>query len=128
MRSVKSHKARSRLRGAVHDFASVERAPKTIALRAYLIGSDQCEIGAITVTAYAPVLAACRELVKAGYDPSTPLEVYRGYTLALRVRSIGAGASLTVEDDKIGRPRFAKFRVRITGAATPMRNRDGGGR
>jgi hypothetical protein len=37
----------------------------------------------------AVVCALCRRLVEAGHDPATPLEIYRGATLALRVRSIG---------------------------------------
>ena len=44
----------------------------------------------ITATAAAPVLALCRKLVAAGFDPNTPLEAYRDRNvLALKVRSIG---------------------------------------
>jgi hypothetical protein len=42
------------------------------------------------------VLALCRALVGAGYDPGRPLHVYRHRTLALTVRSIGEGARLRV--------------------------------
>jgi hypothetical protein len=55
------------------------------------------------------VLTLCRQLLAAGLDPDQALEVYRGTTLALRVRSIGEGAKLTVrESTKDGRPRFAR--------------------
>jgi len=60
------------------------------------------------VTAYAPVLRLCRELVNRGVDPATPLEAYRGETLCLRVRSIGEGANLTVESDRCGCPVFRR--------------------
>jgi len=55
------------------------------------------------------VCQLCRNLIEAGYDPSTPLEAWRGQTLALRVRSIGEGAKLTVEETKTG-PRFRRWR------------------
>ena len=44
--------------------------------------------------------------------PATPLEAYRGEVLCLRVRSIGEGAKLTVEDsDRLG-PWFTKYRFK----------------
>jgi hypothetical protein len=43
----------------------------------------------ITAKAGAPVPALCRKLVKAGYDPATPLEAYRNRVMAMTVRSIG---------------------------------------
>ena len=45
------------------------------------------------------MLDLCRELVAAGLHPTSPLEAWRGDTLSLRVRSIGEGARLAVEDD-----------------------------
>jgi hypothetical protein len=63
------------------------------------------------------VCQLCRDLVEAGHDPSEPMEVYRGLTLALRVRLIGEGARLTVVEEP--RPRFTRYRPRITaGMAT----------
>jgi hypothetical protein len=64
----------------------------------------------ITATGHAPLLTLCRRLVEAGHDPSTPLEAYRGTTLCLRARSIGAGARLTVREGPDGKPRFATYR------------------
>jgi hypothetical protein len=40
------------------------------------------------------VIALCRKL--AGHDPAARLEVYRGTTLALTVRSIGEGSRLVI--------------------------------
>lgn len=79
--------------------------------RAQLLDSNQATAHGITVSGRnAPVLALCRALIKAGHDPDTPLEAYRGDVLCLRVRSIGEGAKLTVEDGSDGKPRFAKLR------------------
>jgi hypothetical protein len=79
-------------------------------VRADLIGADTCTAAGITATGHAPALTLCRRLVEAGHDPSTPLEAYRGTTLCLRVRSIGAGARLTVSEGADGKPRFATYR------------------
>src|SRR5262249_52986218 len=57
---------------------------------------------------HAPILALCRALIEAGHDPATPLEVSRGSTLCLRVRSIGEGAKLTIDENQSC--RFALFR------------------
>jgi hypothetical protein len=81
------------------------------AIRAELIGQDCARANGILVTGHAaPVLRLCRALLKAGIDPATPLEAYRGAMLSLRVRSIGEGAALTVRDGPDGKPRFATFR------------------
>jgi hypothetical protein len=93
-------------------------SPATQAIRAVIIGSNQAEANGITARGHAPVLALCRALIEAGHDPNTPLEAYRGSTLCLRVRSIGEGARLTVEDDENGRPRFVRHRPRNRGAAS----------
>jgi hypothetical protein len=56
------------------------------------------------------VLALCRALVTAGHDPNRPLHACRGDVFCLRLRSIGEGARLTVEDDRHGRPRLRRWR------------------
>ena len=91
----------------------------TQTIRADLIGSTTCTAAGITATGNAPVLALCRQLLAAGLDPDQALEVYRGATLSLTVRSIGEGAQLTVrESTSDGRPRF----VRLNGdVGPPMR-------
>jgi hypothetical protein len=48
----------------------------------------------------------CRQLIAAGLDPDRALEVYRGATLALTVRSIGEGARLEIN------PKGTGFAVR----------------
>jgi hypothetical protein len=77
-------------------------------IHAEIIGSDRCEAAGITVRAAAPVLAMCRKLLAAGYDPDRPLHAYRGDVLALKVRSIAAGAKLTVEESRS--PRFVRWK------------------
>jgi hypothetical protein len=79
-------------------------------LFAELSGSDTCTCSGMTGHGNAPVLALCRQLIAAGLDPDQALEVYRGAVLALRVRSIGEGAQLTVKDDSRGTPRFVAYR------------------
>jgi hypothetical protein len=88
----------------------------TQALRAEIVGSNQAEANGVTARGHAPVLALCRALIEAGYDPDTPLEAYRGNTLCLRVRSIGEGGRLTVKDGSDGKPRFATFNPGSNGA------------
>jgi hypothetical protein len=82
-----------------------------IAIRAEIVGQDQATACGVTVSGRnAPALALCRALVEAGHDPTSPLEAYRGTTMCLRVRSIGAGAELTVkENTRDGQSRFVKL-------------------
>jgi hypothetical protein len=57
-----------------------------------------------------PVLSLCRQLVATGHDQAEAAEVYRGTILALRIRSLGEAAGLTVvETDKLG-PSFAAWK------------------
>jgi hypothetical protein len=63
-------------------------------------------IEAIAGKGDAVVCALCRKLLEAGHDPAEPMEVYRGATLALHVRSIGEAAKLTVQETSP--PRFTK--------------------
>jgi hypothetical protein len=71
-------------------------------IEAELIGSNECRCGGITTRSSSPVLAMCRALIAAGYDPSRPLHVYRGKVLALKVRTIGEGARLQVNSGGTG--------------------------
>jgi len=71
-------------------------------IRAVIIAADQCETAGHKVRAAAPVLALCRELVEAGQDPACQLHVYRKGVLALRVRSIGEAARLSIRGDGVG--------------------------
>jgi hypothetical protein len=74
-----------------------------------IIGSDRCAYGGLVVKHNAPVLAVCRKLIEAGYDPQRPLEAYRGETLCLKIRTIAVAAKLTVEEGPNG-PRLVPFR------------------
>jgi hypothetical protein len=76
-------------------------------VRGELIGSDIAIASGIAVNGNAPTLKLCRELVAAGFNPATRLEVYRGEVLCLTVRSIGEGAKLTVREDGM---RFVAYR------------------
>ncbi len=88
-------------------------------LRAELVGSTTCTAAGVTARGRAPVLTLCRQLLAAGLDPDRALEVYRGATLALRVRSIGEGALLEVSDDP---PRFRAVAQPV--AAPPVAQND----
>src|SRR5215831_13826091 len=92
-------------------------ALETGAIRAELIGSNACSALGITACGHAPVVALCELLIEAGHDPNRALLAYRGETLCLRVRSIAEGATLAVEDDRRGTPRFRRRRARGDGAA-----------
>jgi hypothetical protein len=91
-------------------------------VEAELVGSRLCIAGSVRATGNAPALALCRQLLAQGIDPDSALHVYRAGVLALRVRSIREGASLTVEDDEYGTPRLRKIREQSRGAAPPIRN------
>jgi hypothetical protein len=93
------------------------------AIRATMIDADRCEAEGHSVKAAAPVLALCRKLIEAGYDPATPLHAYRGDVLALRVRSIGEGAKLTVTDSRCGTPVLRPWRDQQAGSANPTAHR-----
>jgi hypothetical protein len=78
---------------------------KENSIRAELSSDTYCTALGMTIRSPSPVLALCRELVETStYGSSTPLNVYRGDTLCLRVRSIGEGARLTVTSAGNGCP------------------------
>jgi hypothetical protein len=91
-----------------------ERSPapphSTQGIRAELVGSDTCTAAGEIARCAAPVLAMCRKLIEAGFDPSRTLLVYRGETLCLTVRSIGEGAALTVAEGSRDTPRFRRWK------------------
>jgi hypothetical protein len=91
---------------------------------AELKGSDTCSTFSITATGIvasgpSPVLALCRQLIKAGVDHHRPLHAYRGNTLCLVIRSIGEAARLEINAHGSG---FIAFRSRR--AAPPIDWRD----
>jgi hypothetical protein len=76
------------------------------AIRAELNGSDACTAAGVTARAVSPVLAICKKLGEAGFDPNRPLHAYRGGTLCLVIRSIDEGARLAVKAAGHGPPIF----------------------
>jgi hypothetical protein len=81
---------------------------------------DSASACGLTVTGTAPVLDLCRALLQAGHDPGKRLEVYRGSTLCLIVRSIGEGARLRLSTNKKGSPRLRKIPQPRMAAASSM--------
>jgi hypothetical protein len=75
-------------------------------ISATLRGDEECEAVNVVVTGHAPVLKLCRELLAQGVDPDTALTVYRRGIVALKVRSIGEAARLTVKTAGNGTPIF----------------------
>lgn len=66
-------------------------------LRVTISGDDICRYEgepAIVCSGPSPVLAMCRELIRAGKDPGLALEAWRGKRLALRIERIGRAAEI----------------------------------
>jgi hypothetical protein len=77
-------------------FAISADPPKPTAIVAELTGVNTIVALGATTVSKTPILTLCAELVAAGIDPTMPLTVYRGSTLALTVRSIGEAANLEI--------------------------------
>lgn len=90
-------------------------------IRAQIINSGEASAKGVTARGPSPVLALCRKLVEAGFDPGRPLHAYRDDMLALRVRSIGEGARLTVKTAGNGAPVFARECTQGGATAPPVR-------
>lgn len=101
----------------------VPQTPARQVIRAELLGENTCTALGIVAKANTPILELCRKLIAAGHGPGSQLDIYRGETLALRLRSIGAAAALEINGEGTG------FRLRRAPAtAPPMRQTDGGGK
>ena len=72
------------------------------AIVATLSGCDTCTARGLTARSSSPVLLLCHRLVNAGHDPATAMQVFRGDTLALTVRSIGEAARLRIGSHGVG--------------------------
>jgi hypothetical protein len=79
-----------------------KRTAQAPLIRAELRGDNVCIAERITATGSSPVLALCRTLIEAGYDPQLPLDCYRGSILALRIRTIGKAAALEINGKGTG--------------------------
>src|SRR5262245_5785708 len=84
----------SRLDAPSRAVAVIQPTKKAQAIFAELIGSDRCSARGMTARGVTSILKLCRQLIEAGHDPATPLEVWRGRTLCLRIRRIGEAAQL----------------------------------
>jgi ribonucleoside-diphosphate reductase alpha chain len=105
--------------------------PGPAPIYAEIVGDDFCQAVGLTARSTSPVLALCRKLLEAGFDPKTRLEAYRGDVLCLHVRSIGEAARLEVNSGGTGfkwarepRPRPV-VRLNHLAATTPSRSRCG---
>jgi hypothetical protein len=78
-------------------------------IAAELIGSHCCEPLGFVGKGNSPVLSLCRSLLAAGLNPDQALDVYRAGTLALRVKSLRAGARLRVKEPEHGRVHFCEW-------------------
>lgn len=65
---------------------------------AEIIGDNSASAEGVTVQGAAPVLALCRRLVAAGFDPDRPLHAFRGTVFSIVAKSIGAAAEWTVKE------------------------------
>src|SRR5690349_1956767 len=99
-----------------------KRSTAISAVRAELIGANTATALDVEANGPSPVVTLCGDFLRGGHDPAMSLHAYRGNTLALKVRSIGEGARLTVEANPIGKPVFRRWRDRAesNGAAPPV--------
>jgi hypothetical protein len=81
------------------------------AIRCELMGSDTARAGELIARGTSPVFDLCRKLLAAGADPESPLECFRGRLMSLRVKSIGAGAGLTIRETATDGPRIVRWKA-----------------
>lgn len=116
----------------MNDQRAVEPKPVSavVPIRCDLSGSNTAQSGDLIARGNSPVFDLCRLLVAAGHDPKAPMECYRGETVALRVRSIGEGARLTVRETATDGPRVVRWKPfpgRAVTAPVDLNGSDGGG-
>ncbi len=81
-----------------------------VAVRAELHGNDTARSGDLIARGRSPVFSLCRALLAAGADPDARLECFRGDVLALTVKTIGAGAALTIEESATRGPKVVRWK------------------
>jgi hypothetical protein len=86
-------------------------------IRAELVADNTCIAAGLSVSNITPVLNLCRALIRGGHDPATPMAVFRGEVLALKVRSIGEMAVLEIN----GKGTAFIKRRKAVGTGAPMR-------
>jgi hypothetical protein len=92
-------------------------------IRAELVGIDTCIAAGQVARGATPVLAMCRQLIKAGHAPNLSLRAYRGDVLCVTVRRIGEGAHLAVKTAGNGCPIFALDTLQKGAAGPPVRRK-----
>jgi hypothetical protein len=78
-----------------------------------------CRIGEVVSAGRTPVLTALRNLLSQGVNPDAAVEIHRNGVLALRIRSIRAGAALTVSQETDRPPRFKRWKPLDLGDGSP---------
>lgn len=91
---------------------SINPHAKPQALVGELADDNTCQLAGAVAAGRTPVLTACRELLVRGFNPNAVVEIYRREVLALQIRTLAAGARLTVEECSDGCPRFRQYRPR----------------
>ena len=84
-----------------------------------LSADNCCRIGEVVSTGPTPVLTALRDLLSQGVNPDAAVEIHRNGVLALRIRSIRAGAALTVSEETDRPPRFKRWKPLDLGDGSP---------
>jgi hypothetical protein len=92
------------IEGLANAFIAVAESRQVI--RAEIVGTDQCHAEGIGVRGGAPVLAICRKLTAAGFDPGRPLHAFRGNVLCLVIRSVGEAARFVVDERRMALARW----------------------
>lgn len=110
------------LGGALNKLLHLKQSPgQDPVIVAELSGDDTCTVGNITVRAAAPTFAMSRRLIAAGFDPNCALHAFRGNTLALTIRTIAEGASLSIDE---GRSSFCRWKPLSRAAVSPPMRRN----
>ena len=98
---------------------------KTFELQARVIrakiDSNNFKYGNHIVGGHTPILTACRQLLALGLSPDAAVEIFRAGVLAVKIRSLRAGAALVVEECGDGRPRFRAYRPPPSDVLSPAR-------
>jgi hypothetical protein len=84
-------------------------------IEAELTGDDRATAAGVTAHSSSPILALCRALLAAGFDPDAPLVACRDGTVAVRVRTIGECAGLEING------KGTNFTRPAVGTASPVR-------
>lgn len=88
-------------------------------IKAELLGSNTATACGVTAHASAPILNLCRALLHAGHDPGASLRAYRRGVMCLQVKTLAAGATLAVADDRFGCPKLRRWKAPLGDVRPP---------